>query len=86
MTQQQRLDIRQYRNSFLGIGVLVCATFLIFGSWPLYGAAGALPQFALWIVLFVTACRWFTSRPVGVLLLGLVAVLVWLGVVLLNRL
>ena len=84
--QQPRLDIRRYRNSFLGMGVLVCATFLIFGSWPLYGALGAFGQFAVWIVLFATACRWFTSRPVGVLLLGVASVLVWVGVVLVNRL
>ncbi len=79
-------DIRAYRNSFVGMGVLVCATFLIFGTWPLYGAAGALPQFALWLVLFVLACRSFQDRPNRVLLLGVISVLVWVGVVLVHRL
>lgn len=78
-------DIRVYRNSFLGMGVLICTTFLIFGTWSLYGAAGAFPQFALWLVLFGLACRWFMARPGRVLGLGAVSVLVWVGVVLLNR-
>lgn len=78
-------DIRVYRNSFLGIGVLACDAFLIFATWPLYGAAGALPQAALWLALLGLGCAWFTRRPAGVLALGLVSMAVWVGVVLLNR-
>jgi len=79
-------DIRVYRNSFLGIGALVCTTFLIFGTWPLYGAAGALPLFALWLVLFAMACRWFVPHPNWVLAIGIGSWLPWLGVVLAHRL
>lgn len=78
-------DIREYRNSFLGMGALVCTTFLIFGSWPLYGAAGALPLFALWFGFFVMACRWFARHPTRVLVLGIGSWLPWLAVVLANR-
>lgn len=78
-------DIRAYRNSFVGMGLLALTTFLIFGTWPLYGAAGALPLFALWLVLFVLGCRWFMSRPTLVLLLGLASMLAWAGAVLASR-
>lgn len=87
MTQQpgRIKDIRAFRSSFLGIGVLACVTFLIFGTWPLYGAAGALPLFGLWLVLFALACRWFSSHPRRVLVLSLVSVLAWMAVVLLSN-
>lgn len=79
-------DIRVYRNSFLGMGALVCSVFLIFGSWPLYGAAGAMPQFTLWLVFFVIGCRSFSAKPNRVLLVGVLSILVWVAVVLINRL
>ncbi len=62
--------------------LLVCSLFLIFGTWPLYGAAGALPQAVVWTVVFSIACQWFMRRPRGVLLLSLIPLLVWGGVVL----
>lgn len=77
-------DIRAYRSSFLGIGLLACTTFLIFGSWPLYGAAGAVPLFLGWLVLFALGCRWFGSHPGRVLVLGVLSVLAWVGVVLIS--
>jgi hypothetical protein len=79
-------DIRVYRNSFVGMGALVCTTFLIFGTWPLYGAAGALPLFALWLVMLAVACRWFVSHPGRVLAIGIGSWLPWLAVVLGHRL
>ena len=86
MTDPGRIDdIRAFRASFVGMALLACTTFLIFGTWPLYGAAGALPQAALWVVLFLLGCRWFMRHPRRVLVLGLVAMLVWVGVVLLSR-
>ncbi|MBO9524239.1 MAG: hypothetical protein J7518_22090 [Nocardioidaceae bacterium] len=85
MTLPPGRDIRSYRASFLGIGLLACTAFLIFGTWPLYGAAGALPLFALWLVLLVLGCRWFASRPSRVLVVGALAMLAWLAVVLAHR-
>jgi hypothetical protein len=63
---------------FLGIGGIAVAAFL-------YGyAAIALPSVLhslvmplVWLVLFVLACRWFTRRPVAVVVLPVVAVVVW---------
>lgn len=78
-------DIRAYRNSFIGIGALACDLFLIFGTWPLYGAWGAFGQFAVWLILFALGCRWFSPHPGRVLLLGLASVALWTGVVLLCQ-
>jgi hypothetical protein len=54
----------------------------------LYGASGLIvPIWALtlllfvWLVLFVTACRWWTPHPRRVLLLPVVAVVVLFAVV-----
>ena len=54
----------------------------------LYAASGLIvPLWALvglmfvWLVLFVTACRWWTPHPKRVALLPLVAVLVWFAAV-----
>lgn len=54
----------------------------------IYGASVLLgpnwlpvPLVALWLVLFVLACRWFVRRPLAVLALPVVALVVWLAVV-----
>lgn len=70
-------DVRVLRNSFIGLAVLFCSLFLIFGTWPLYGAAGAVPQFVIWAVAFVLACRSFMTSPTRVLLLSLVPLVVY---------
>ena len=49
---------------------------------PWYGVVGLL---LVWLVLFVTACRWWTPRPRLTLLLPLVAVVVWFGVLVLGE-
>jgi hypothetical protein len=86
MADDERLeDIRAYRGSFVGMILLACTTFLIFGTWRLYGATGALPQAGAWIVLFALACRWFVPHPRRVLLLGLLSMLIWVGVVLIYH-
>lgn len=72
-----RINIEDFRNSFIGIGALTCSAFLIFGAWPLYGAAGALPLSAAWIVSLFLATRWFTPAPNRVLALGVVSIALW---------
>jgi hypothetical protein len=54
----------------------------------LYGASGlVVPTWALtglifvWLLLFVTACRWWTPHPQRVLLLPVVALVVLFAVV-----
>jgi hypothetical protein len=57
------------------------------GCFFLYAASGLLaPWYGVallmfvWLVLFVTACRWWTPHPARTLLLPLVAVVVWFAV------
>ena len=76
----RRLNLRQ-SGPWIGIAGLACMLWL-------YGASGLLgpnwlpaPLVALWLVLFVLACRWFGRRPYAVLLLPVVAAVVWFGVV-----
>lgn len=66
--------------SFAGLAGLVSALFL-------YGAGGLLAPWwvvvlllVAWVVLFVQACRWFTSRPRGVVVLAGAAVVLWFAV------
>ncbi|MGO4257451.1 hypothetical protein [Marmoricola sp. RAF53] len=65
--------------------LLVSSLFLVFGTWPLYGAAGAVPQFVIWSVLFVLACRSFMTKPTRVLVLGVLSLVVYAGFVLAWR-
>jgi hypothetical protein len=66
---------------FVGMAGMAAAFFL-------YAASGLVaPVWALtmllfvWLVLFVTACRWWTPHPKRVLLLPVVAVVVLFAVV-----
>ncbi|MGZ4495248.1 MAG: hypothetical protein ACXVWU_11150 [Nocardioides sp.] len=72
---------------FIGVGGLVVAAFL-------YGySALALPSWLhslvmplLWLVLFVLATRWFSTRPTAVMLLPVLALAAWVGLLLGPRL
>ena len=76
-------DVRAYRPSFVGMVLLVCAPFLVFGSTTVYGAWGTLVLAGVWLVLFALGCRWFMPRPRRVLLVGVLSLLSWVVVVLL---
>jgi hypothetical protein len=78
-------DIRVYRPSFVGMVLLVCAPFLVFGSSAVYGAGGTVALAVAWLVLFAMGCRWFMSNPWRVAVVGVLSVLVWGVVVLLAR-
>jgi hypothetical protein len=78
-------DIRAYRPSFVGMVLLVCTPFLIFGSAAVYGALGTSLLLAAWLVLFALGCRWFASRPWRVVVVAVLSMLAWLVVVLLAR-
>lgn len=65
---------------FVGMAGLVSVLFL-------YGAGGLLAPWwvvvlliAVWLVLFVLACRWWTPRPRVVALLPVVATVLWFAV------
>lgn len=78
-------DIRVYRNSFIGMIILTCVPFLIFGSLAVYGWGWAVGMFLVWTVLLAQGTRWFMPHPNRVVGLGVVGLLMWTAVVVLNR-
>lgn len=78
-------DIRAYRPSFVGMVILVCTPFLIFGSASVYGGLATVLLFLGWLVLFGLGCRWFMSRPWRVVEVAVLSMLCWLVVVLVAR-
>jgi hypothetical protein len=78
-------DIRVYRPSFVGMVLLACTPFLIFGSTAVYGAVGTVLLVVVWLVLFGLGCRWFMPAPRRVVVVGVLSMLAWLVVVLVAR-
>lgn len=78
-------DIRVYRPSFVGMVLLVCTPFLIFGSAAVYGGLGATVLFLVWLVLFALGCRWFMPQPWRVVVVAVLSLLCWLAFVLVAR-
>jgi hypothetical protein len=78
-------DIRAYRESFVGMVLLICSSFLIFGSTHVYGVGGTVTLSVLWLVFFALGCRWFMPRPRLVVLVAVLSVAAWLVAVLLAR-
>lgn len=89
MTDQQppgRIkDIRVYRDSFIGMCILVCVPFLIFGAKPVYSWWAAIGMFVVWVFLLAQGARWFMSYPRRVIYLGVAGCALWLAVVLIAR-
>jgi len=78
-------DIRVYRDSFIGMSMLACVPFLVFGALKVYGWLWATGLFVLWVVLLAQGARWFLPYPRRVIYLALVGFAAWTGVVLLTR-
>jgi len=78
-------DIRVYRPSFVGMVLLACVPFLVFGAASVYGVAGTVVLVAVWLVLFALGCRWFMRHPRRLPVLGAASLLSWLLVVLVSR-
>jgi hypothetical protein len=78
-------DIRVYRPSFVGMVLLVCAPFLVFGSSGVYGGRATVALAVVWLVLFALGCRWFMAAPWRVAAVGVVSIVAWLVAVLLAR-
>jgi hypothetical protein len=78
-------DIRVYRDSFIGMSMLACLPFLIFGALQVYGWPAAVGLFLLWLVLLRLGTLWFMPHPRWVIYLGLVGFASWFGVVLIAR-
>lgn len=75
-------DIRVYRPSFVGMVLLVCTPFLVFGSAPAYGAWATTGLAVVWLVCFALGCAWFVAHPRWVVGAGIASMLCWLAVVL----
>jgi hypothetical protein len=78
-------DIRRYRPSFVGMALLACTPFLIFGSAGVYGALATALLLLVWLVLVGLGCRWFMAAPRRVVVVALLSMLSWLVVVLVAR-
>ena len=78
-------DIRVYRPSFVGMALLACTPFLIFGATSVYGAAATAVLTVVWLVLLVAGCRYFMSSPPRVAAVGVLSLLAWLVVVLVAK-
>lgn len=74
-------DIRDYRDSFIGMCVLACVPFLIFASIPNYGWWAAIGLFVVWVLMVFQGTRWFMTRPRAVMALAVVSFLLWLGAI-----
>ncbi|RNL64342.1 hypothetical protein EFK50_07385 [Nocardioides marmoriginsengisoli] len=78
-------DIRVYRDSFIGMIVLACIPFLIFGALNVYGWVAALALFVIWVLILLQGTRWFMTYPRRVVWLGVLAFACWLAVVVVAR-
>jgi len=78
-------DISLYRPSFVGMALLACTPFLIFGAHAVYGGGGVAALLVVWLVLFVLGCRWFMAHPARVVAVGAVSLLAWVLAVLVAR-
>jgi hypothetical protein len=78
-------DIRAYRPSCVGMVLLVCVPFLIFGTTSVYGAGGTVALTFVWLVLFAMGCRWFMPNPWRVVVVAVLSIVAWVVVVLLAR-
>jgi len=78
-------DIRVYRPSFVGMALLACTPFLIFGASSVYGATGTAVLIVVWLVLLVAGCRFFMSSPPRVAAVGALSLLAWLVVVVVAK-
>ena len=68
---------------FIGMGGLAVALFLYgYSAIALPGWLHSVVMPLLWLVLFVLGIRWFSSRPVWVMVLPVVAVVAWFALML----
>ena len=78
-------DIRAYRPSFVGMALLACAPFLVFGAASVYGAGATVVLALFWLVLLAVGFISFQAHPRRVLAAGVLSLVAWLVVVLVAR-
>jgi hypothetical protein len=62
------------------MALMACSLFLYAASGLLVPPWAVVALLALWLLLLVTACRWWSRRPRGVALIGLASVALWFAV------
>ncbi|MGH3366449.1 MAG: hypothetical protein ACRDOY_04540 [Nocardioidaceae bacterium] len=78
-----KLNLRQ-SGSWIGLSGMFCVLW-VYGASGLVGPNWLPVAFvAVWVVLFVLACRWFRTRPYVVLALPVGALVLWFVVVTLG--
>jgi hypothetical protein len=78
-------DIRAYRPSFVGMSLLACTPFLIFGAASAYDVVATVVLALVWLLLLAVGCISFKPHPRRVLGAGVLSIVVWLVVVLMTR-
>lgn len=78
-------DIRVYRDSFIGMVILTCVPFLIFGAYAVYGWWAVAGMTVVWVLLLAQGTRWFMPHPRRVIYLGVLGLLLWTAVVVMAR-
>ncbi|MEO5853326.1 MAG: hypothetical protein ABIQ15_12510 [Nocardioides sp.] len=63
------------------MALMACAFFLYAASGLVAPWWGVVALLAVWLALFVLACRWWTPHPRWLPGVGVVAILVWFGLV-----
>lgn len=79
--ERDRPDARPVLGSFIGMGGMAAALFLVLASGtlaPLW-AVGLLT--VVWLVLFVVGARWFMAHPWRVAALPVVMAVIWFAAV-----
>ena len=78
-------DIRVYRPSFVGMSLLACTPFLVFGASSVYSAAATVALMLFWLLLLAVGCVSFMPHPRRVVAAGALSLLAWLVAVLVAR-
>ncbi len=63
------------------MALMACSLFLYVASGLLAPPWAVAALLALWLLLFATACRWWTRRPRGVAVVGALSLLLWFVVI-----
>lgn len=62
---------------FVGMGGMACAFFLYAASGSIAPWWGVVVMLLLWLVMFATACRWWTPHPARVPFVAGFAIAFW---------
>lgn len=77
----RRVDARPLLGSFLGMGGMAAALFLVLASGLVAPVWAVVCLTLVWLALFVVGVRWFMTHPWRVAALPVVMAAIWFGTV-----